>query len=475
MTLAWGERKLAGATNGAVKLKTAIVGAGISGLATGQALLDREPGLELSLFEAAGRTGGKVWSDATPEGYLCEWGVNGFLDSKPGTLALCKQLGLQPVRGHVASQRRYIYRRGLLHRLPEAPPSFLTSGLLSVAGRLRVLYEILVPAAQHDDESLAEFATRRLGREAFEALIDPMASGVFAGDATRMSLNSCFPRIHELETEYGSLIRALISLQIKARRERSKGRPGPNPAGKLTSFTAGMGVLTDTLTTVLGDRVRLATAVTGISRSGSLYTLHTANGDDEEFERVILAAPAHAQAQMLADIAPGAAELLGGIQYPALSVCCFGYRREALRQPPDGFGFLVPSTERRRILGTVVDSNVFPARAPEGAVLLRTMVGGARAPELALLPDDRLIELVRAELKDILAVDPEPDFVRIYRHQQAIPQYLVGHAARLEAIDQELQRHPGLVVTGNAFRGVSLNDCIANARRLADGLSPDQS
>lgn len=451
-------------------MKLAIVGAGISGLATAHALLARRPDLDITIYEAERRTGGKVWTDQTPEGFLCEGGVNGFLDNKPKTLALAQQLDLSPLASYAASRKRYIVSRGVLHQLPETPPAFLTFKAMSLWGRLRVLYEVFAPATDCDDESLAEFAQRRLGQEAFEVLIDPMASGVFAGDARTLSLKSCFPRIHAVEQEYGSLIRGLIRLQIKARREGKAERPGPGPAGTLTSFANGMSTLTTTLTTLLGDRIRSGVPIAGLSQSAGRYTVHTLTEGDAEAEAVVLAAPAYAQADILRALAPDIAGLLDEIHYPPVTVCCFGYRQRRIRRQLEGFGFLVPSRERRRILGTVVDSNVFPGRAPKGFVQLRTLVGGARASALALLPDEQIIDLVCAELKDIMAIDTLPEFVRLYRHERAIPQYQVGHAARLEAIERALRRFPGLVLSGNAYRGVSLNDCIANADQTAEML-----
>ncbi|MGB5290985.1 MAG: protoporphyrinogen oxidase [Lysobacterales bacterium] len=453
-------------------MKISIVGAGISGLATAQAILTRKPDTEITIFEADQRIGGKVWTEISDDGYLCEGGVNGFLDKIPRTLELCQETGVSPVRADASAQKRYVYSRGELHKLPEKPPEFLKSRLLSVRGRLRVIYEMIAGGTDNPDETLGQFATRRLGKEAYERLIDPMASGVFAGDASKLSLKSCFPRINEIETQYGSLIRGLIRLQLKAKREGKKKTPGPGPGGTLTSFSNGMSALTDSLAEQLGSRIRIASAVRDISRNGNRYQLLLKNDHVEESDVVILAAPAHAQARMLQALDPSLSGLLGEIPYPALSVCCFGYRKQRIGPVLDGFGFLIPSKEQRAILGTIVDSNVFPGRAPEDAVLLRSMVGGARTPELALLPDEQLIDRVRSDLQDILGLKAEPDFIRIFRHNRAIPQYLVGHAARLKAIDERLQGHPGLVLTGNAFRGVSLNDCVVNALKTAESVIP---
>ena len=451
-------------------MKTGIIGAGISGLATAQAILVQDPNAEVVVFEAAADTGGKILTEVTAEGFLCEWGVNAFLDKSPRTLELCKEIGLTPVPADVSAKKRYVFSEGELHQLPEKPPQFLASKLLSVPGRLRVMGEVFTRKTDRADETLEQFGTRHLGREAFEKLIDPMASGVFAGDARTMSLKSCFPRIHEVDSEYGSLIRGLIKLQREARRSGKKDTPGPGPGGILTSFKGGMSVLTDALTAGLGSRVRVNAPVQGISRNGGLYTLHLEDGSSEDFDALVLATPAYAQAKMLRDMAPGISELVGGIQYPALAVVCLGYSKEKAGSCLDGFGFLVPSRENRDILGTVVDSNIFPDRAPPGSVLFRSMVGGARKSQLAGLPDEQLLDLVRSNLKDILGLSAEPDFASIYRHEKAIPQYLVGHADRLAAIDRQLETFPGLVMTGNAFRGVSLNDCVLNASKTAQLL-----
>ncbi len=451
-------------------MKTVIIGAGISGLATAYALRERDPDLDVVVLEASDRVGGKAFADRTSEGFLCESGVNAFLDNKPRSLELAQKLGLEPVRSFDASRHRFVYSDGQLHELPASPPAFFKSNLLSLPGRLRIVGEMLVGRGSADDESLAEFATRRLGREAYEKLIDPMATGVFAGDASQLSLKACFPRIHEVEQEYRSLILGLLKLQARARKAGQKDKPGPGPGGKLTSFLNGMSVMTDALAASLGDRVKLSCPVEAISRVGERYVVHSSGSPDVEAERVIVAAPAHAQTQMLSALAPDIAEHLAAIRYPSLAVVCFGYRRERVHHHLNGFGFLIPSREQRKILGTLWDASIFPNRAPEGYALLRTMVGGARASELALLPEDQMVDLVRRELATTMGVDASPDFVRIYRHEQAIPQYAVGHSARLAEIDRALQRFPNLVLTGNAYRGVAWNDCIANAYALAEKL-----
>jgi oxygen-dependent protoporphyrinogen oxidase len=233
-----------------------------------------------------------------------------------------------------------------------------------------------------------------------------------------------------------------------------------------------MGALTDALAAQLGSGVQCGTAVQDISRIGNRYTLQLEDGSEQESDVLILAAPAHAQAKIVQRFDPSLSGLLTAIPYPALSVVCFGYRKERVGNVLDGFGFLVPSKEQRAVLGTIIDSNVFTGRAPENCVLLRSMVGGARSPELALLPDEQLIDRVRSDLQDILGIKAAPDFIRIFRHDRAIPQYNVGHASMLDSIDEHLLKHPGLVLTGNAFKGVSLNDCVVNAWKTAQAVVP---
>jgi oxygen-dependent protoporphyrinogen oxidase len=453
-------------------MKTIIVGGGISGLATAHALLQRQANLDLCVIESADRAGGKIWSEKTADGYLCEWGVNAFLDSKPKTLELAHSLNLSPVTSYDASRHRFVYSDKALRELPGSPPAFIKSDLVSWPGKLRIAMETLVPKASKNEETLKEFAIRRLGKEAFEKLIDPMASGVFAGDPEKMSVNSCFPRIKEIESEFRSLILGLIKLQIAARKAGAKDKPQAGPAGKLTSFYNGMSELSDAIAEKLGDRLQLSTSVESLSRDGKHYTLHLSNGTQQEAERIILAAPAFAQANILKNLAPDIAQILADMYYPPLAVCCFGYPQNKIKHDLNGFGFLVPSRERKKILGTLWDVSIFPNRAPEGHVLLRTMVGGARTADYAVEDPDKLTDMVRAELADIMGIDATPDFIKAYRHDKSIPQYTLGHAQRLATIDQLLKQHPNLILTGNAYRGVALNDCVINAYRIAETLIP---
>lgn len=452
--------------------RVVIVGGGISGLSLAYLLEKRRPSMEVVVLEAEDKVGGKIWTDKA-DGFICEGGVNGFLNNKPKTLELASDLALSPLKSNDSARKRFIFSGGKLHALPESPPAFFKSGLLSPWGRLRIVYEILAPRGTQEDESLAAFGRRRLGREAFEKLIDPMASGIYAGDPEALSLKSCFPRINQLETEYGSLIRALIKLQMKAKKEGKTG-PSAGPGGVLTSFYDGMGEFIAALKNSLGDKVKTGKKAVSLGRKNNVYSLFLDDGSMLETELIVLASPAHSSALILKELDPEISRVLSEIPYPPVAVVCTGYKKEKFGRDLDGFGFLIPFREKRRILGTLWDSSIFPNRAPEGYVLLRTMLGGARAPDVATQGNGKLIDTVKDELAGIMGIKVQPDFARVYFHEKAIPQYTIGHQERLKKIDALLIKYGGLYLAGNSYRGISVNDCIENSNKLALELTADK-
>jgi len=448
-------------------MRLSIVGGGISGLSLAYFLLERDPSLEILVLESEKRAGGKIWTDRV-NGFLCEGGVNGFLDNRPRTLELVMKLGLSPLRSSETARKRYILSNGKLYRLPESPLSFFFSNLLSLPGRLRIIYEIFAPKGARQDETLADFARRRLGNEAYEKLIDPMASGIFAGDPETMSLKSCFPRIHEIENKYGSLIRAMIKLQKEGKKSGKK--VGPGPGGILTSFYDGMEVLIKVLKNHLGGRLRTGSRVVSVDKKKDTYLIFLDDGSKIETEGVVLTVPSYACSEILKDLDKALSSTLEGIIHPAISVICLGYKKERIKYPLDGFGFLIPRREGKKILGTLWDSSIFPNRAPEGYVLLRSMVGGARSSDLALQDRHTLAAMVMDTLEEVIGIKAQPDMVKVYTHEKGIPQYLVGHARRLEAVEKTLKNHRGLYLTGNSYRGIGVNDCIENSYKLSERI-----
>ncbi len=461
--------------------KIVIIGGGISGLATAWLLRSKAQAagreLEITLIEKEERPGGKIRSIKT-DGYICEWGPNGFLDSKPQTLDLCRAIGVEGNlhRSNDNARKRFIYSGGELHQLPDGAPAFLKSSLISWSGKLRLALEptpFIASAPVGVDETLAAFGRRRLGGEALDKLIAPMVSGIFAGDPETMSLESCFPRIAELEREYGGLIRAMIMLGKKKKKDIADGKvvsSAAGPGGTLTSFREGIQFLSDALSASLGGIVRTGVTVTSVAKRGSAsYVVTCSDGSIYEADVAIVASPAYAAADMLSDLDGGISGVLRQIPYASMTVICCGYSRNQINRSLDGFGYLIPKKEGRSTLGTLWDSSMFENRAAEGKVLLRSMMGGACFPEYVTLSDDEVVSRVRQDLKMTMGIDAAPEFVRVFRHPQAIPQYTVGHGARLQKLEEMLRAHPGLILTGNSYRGIGLNDCVAAAERAADG------
>lgn len=455
-----------------------IVGGGISGLATAWILREkaREQGIDLgiTLLEKENRLGGKIWS-RKEEGFLCEWGPNGFLDSKPQTLDLCRALKADSrlLRSNDNARKRFIFSGGVLNRLPENGPSFLKSSLISWPGKFRLAMEPFIPQYRGDeDETLAAFGRRRLGEEALNKLIAPMVSGIFAGDPETMSLKSCFPRIAELEAEYGGLIKAMIRLAKKKKAEIAAGKAvasAAGPGGVLTSFRSGIQELTDILAAELGMTIiRSGEEVVKVAKGESVPWRVVTERGELSADAVLLATPAYASADFLDEADPAISGVLRQIPYATMTVVCFGYERERINFDLNGFGYLIPKQEKLSTLGTLWDSSIFEGRAPEGKVLLRSMMGGACFPQYIKLSDAEVEKRVRDDLEKTMGITAAPSFIRIFRHEKAIPQYTVGHAKRLETLSGLLEKHPGLILTGNSYRGIGLNDCVAAANRGAE-------
>ncbi len=448
-------------------MKIAIIGGGISGLSLAFFLIRKKPDLDVTVYESENRVGGKIYTDHS-NGYLLETAVNGFLDNKPKTLDLANMMELTPLRSNDEARKRFLFSKGMLHRLPESPVSFFTSDLLSIKGRLRILYELFAPKGKDSDETLSTFAVRRLGKEAFEKLIDPMASGIYAGDPEQLSLKSCFPRIYNLESRYGSLIRGMLNMQREAKKSGKSVSAGPG--GTLTSFDHGMGSFIDRLEVLLEGKIEKGCSTLHIEPVKDEWHVSFENNSSVNADAVVLATPGYVAGSILSDYDKGISEWLNRIPYPAVTVVCMGFKRKAIGCGLNGFGFLVPGREGLKILGTLWDSDIFPNRAPDGHVLLRSMTGGARSSDFAMQTEERIASGVLDELRVIMALKGEPELLKIYRHERAIPQYNRGHQDILEKVDAFMEKNHGLWLHGNAYRGIGFNDCIDNSFKLADRI-----
>lgn len=448
-----------------------VVGAGPSGLAYGLgAQAAAEPTgvpLRLALLEAAERPGG--WVHTRREGdYLLETGPYGYLDKHPELGQILGRLGLaeQVLNPAPAAKNRYVYVRGRLRRMPSGPLSFLFSRILRPRAKLRLLGEPWAPSHPGGDETVADFATRRLGPEAAESLVVPMFTGIYAGDPDRASLASCFPRMAELEAEHGGLFRALWRMRKQVRKS---GQGVGAPRGLLTSFSGGLSTLTQAFAAHFGEGLRLRTPVVAVHPDGDGYRVETSTGEALHTRRLALAAPARRLVEVVGSLDPELADVLGEVSYGGVSVVHTAYRRADARRVPEGFGFLVPRLARRRLLGSVFVSTIYPEQAPSGELLLRNVLGGVLQPELVEADDDRLAELVATEHRELLGITAEPCFREVEHYPGSLPQYEVGHADRLARMEALVARRPGLYVTGNAWRGIGLADCLA--KNFAAGLA----
>lgn len=453
-----------------------IIGGGITGLATA-AWLEKDHGIsDCLVLESAAEAGGKMQSERR-DGHLLEGGPQGFLNNAPDTLELASWTGLDPalVTADEASADRFILRQGILRSVPTKPPAFLTSDILPWGAKLRVFCEPFARSRPDRDETVFDFAARRIGPTAARVLVDAMVTGVFAGDSTQLSLAATFPKMAKMEADHGSLTRALFAAMKRARREGRTSAGPAGPGGTLCTFAEGMAQLPLELARKLGDRYRPATPVEGLERSNGGYTITTGTGPVAA-SRILLTTPAAVTGRLVEDLAPAATSALNGIGTVPIAVVMASYDDAgAFGRPLDGFGFLVPRDERLGILGTLFCHAIFPGQAPDGRLFLRTMLGGAREPEAATLDDDALIARTRAALARVFGKDPEPSQVWIVRWDEGISQYTVGHLERVGAVETAL-RPLGLDVAGSPYRGVSVNDCIRQARaaaaRLAGGEPP---
>ncbi len=468
-----------------------VIGGGISGLACAylirRRLAETEADSRVLVLEKAHRAGGHVRTDAA-DGFRCEWGPNGFLDNEPRMLELVEMLGLgsRLLRSDDLARRRFIHRGGALHALPESPAGFLRTGLLGPLSKARVLAEPMVPARRDgEDETVASFGRRRLGRGFTASFLDPMVSGIFAGDIDRLSLRAAFPRMVELERDHGGLFRAMIALKRQrkaaARTEapdtaagNGSGARGPaGPGGVLHSLEGGMETLVRTLADALGDAVQTGVDVESVTPHGDRAFDVRVDGEVVPADAVVMASPAPAQARWLAPWEAEAASALGRITAAPISVVCLGYPRHALAHPLDGFGLLIPRSEGIRTLGVLFTSTLFPGRAPANHVLVRALVGGAHDPEVADLSEAETLAGVRADVESILGERDDPVFTRVFRHRMGIPQYDIGHPDVVGAVDTLEARRPTLSLTGNWLRGISMNLCVKDAFRVADRVCDD--
>jgi protoporphyrinogen/coproporphyrinogen III oxidase len=460
----------------------AVIGGGISGLAAAHRVHELDPDIDLVVCEASDRLGGVIQT-AHRNGFLWEWGPDNFITQLPWGLDLCRRIGLedQLLPTDAKHRQAFVVRRGRLCKIPEGfvimAPSrvwpVISTPILSPLGKLRMAWEYFVPRyAEEQDESLASFVIRRFGRETYERLVQPLVGGIYTGDPERLSVQMTMPRFVEMEHHHGSLIRAVWS----GRRQRGKPARGTSGA-RYSMFVAprdGMSSMVDAVAARLPNGcIQTAAPVTRLVPGGDGgWTLETggANPSTRHVHAVIVAVPAPAASRLLADIDPLCSDLLAEIHHASCSIVSLAYGRDQIAHRLDGFGFVVPLVENRKILSGSFSSVKYPGRAPEDKVLVRAFIGGACQPELAELPDDELIDAAHDEFTQLLGIRGRPSLVNVSRQPRAMPQYYVGHKQRVEQIEGQLAQRPGLYLAGNAFEGVGIPQCIHRGERVAEQM-----
>lgn len=463
-----------------------VVGGGISGLAATHRLEERRQaeGLacEVVLLEAGSRLGGAI-STTRRDGFILESGPDTIFTNKPWGLDLIRRLGLdQRLIGTTETHRRtFVVRGGRLHPLPEgflllAPTRimpFLRSRLLSWPGKVRIALDLLLPRGTREtDESLASFVRRRLGREALDWLAQPMVGGIYTADPEQLSLRATMPQFLQMEERYRSIILALRRQQSSTPRG-DRADSGPRYS-LFATLDDGLQVLVDALVDRLpSGMTRLSCPVAAIARRKTRWSLRLGDGTNLEADGVILGIPAFQAAALIRDLDADLARELETITYASSVTVNLAYRREEVSHPLDGFGFVVPACEGRAIVACSFSSVKFANRAPAGYVLLRAFAGGALQPEVFEWDDEKLLAAVCRDLNELLGIRAAPLWTAVARHPRSMPQYHVGHIARLAALDQMLARWPALKLAGNAYRGVGIPDAIHSGETAADALLAD--
>lgn len=459
----------------------AVIGGGITGLAAAHRLSELAPAVKTTLFEAGDRVGG-VLQTVRRDNFLIECGADNFITNLPEATDLSRRIGIedQLVNTNDGLRQAFVVSKGRLCSIPDgfivmAPSKLwpiISTPILSPLGKLRLAWEYFVRSSYTEDESLASFATRRFGRETYERLIQPLVGSIYATNPDRLSLQATLPRFIEMEQKYGSLIRGALR-QRAARQQRS----APGSGAPYSLFMAprdGMSAWVEAIADRLPpETIRLNSPINRVQRNpDDTWTLSLKDGEQEsiEVDGVIMATPAHVAAKSLAEIDPELSERLASIAYSKTAIVSLGFQREQIGHALDGFGFVVPATEGLRILSASFSSVKYPGRAPEGQVLARVFIRGEAVPDMLQLSEAELVSIALSELGSLLKITGQPIMHHLVRYPTAMPQYELGHTARVEAILQSAAKLPGLEMAGNAYQGVGIPNCIRSAETAAKNI-----
>jgi oxygen-dependent protoporphyrinogen oxidase len=456
--------------------RVAVIGGGISGLAAAHRLAELDPSLSVTLFESSDRLGGVVQT-VERDGFLIEKAADMFITREPWGIELCRRIGFeeQLLETNEEKRRAFVVRRGKLHPVPDGftlmtPVKIwpvVATPILSPWGKMRLACEYIIPPKKDNlDESLHSFAMRRMGREAYERLVQPLISSIYTADPQQLSMRASMPQFFGMEQKYGSLARGMRQL-AKAKRSRDHGT-----GARYGLFVSARGGL-ETLVHAVAERlpeggVRLNTPIEKLAaRADGGWDISPGGGQPEPFDAVIVSTPAPQAATLLAGVDEALSTRLQAIPYAGTVILAMAFRREQFSHPLDGFGYVVPIAENRKVLSVSFSSVKFAGRAPDDHVLLRVFVGGACQSELLDLDDNQLQHLVEQELQEVLGLQGKPQFCEFFRWPRAMPQYHVGHLQRVAEIEELATALPNFALAGNAYRGVGIPFCIRSGEEAA--------
>jgi len=443
----------------------AVIGGGISGLAT--AFWLRQQGCAVTVLERDNRVGGIIRSERVC-GYTIDYAANCLMNFLPEVNHLIETVGLteECVSRAPTANKRYLLKQGKPQAVPLTPKDIFTSSFWSWEAKLRMAMEPFISVSDPGtEETVADFIRRRFGRELFEQAIEPFVAGTLSGDPEQACVQSVMPKFYAMEQQYGSVIRGMITA-------RKTGSRGHYPK-QLFSFKQGMEALPAAIARYLGDAVRTGIRIRGVERIGKQWVLTAAHGqrvENIEADAVVIATPGAVAAHLVEPLSDVLAGQLKGIPYAPMAVMTLGFRKQDIKHPMDGMGCLIPAREKKNILGVFWSSSLFADRAPNGHVLVTCYAGGMRNLDMLEHDDEQLIDLAMADLRDMLKIHGDPEFVRVIRHAKGLPQYHLGHQQRLATIDAQLRLLPGLYMSGNYLDGVSVRDRIAQGKRLAERI-----
>lgn len=474
-------------SNNSNRKQVIVIGGGIAGLTTCYRLVTESAKcgipLDVKLLEAGDRVGGAIHT-SVQDGFVIEHGPDVFISTKPWAKALSEELGIadQFQSTNPNERRSFVLRKGRLYPVPDgfylmAPASFwpfVRTPIFSLSGKLRMGLDWIIPRRQSDeDESLEDFITRRLGKEAFTRIAQPMIGGIYTADGKELSLKATMPQFLEMEKKHGSIIKALV-----ARKKESQGGASGTSGARYSlflSFKDGMQTLTDTLAKRLPDDcIQLGTKVSSLDyRSAEeKWDIHLANGEKMESDLVCVALPAHRAAGLVKTAAPVLSESLASIPYASSAIVNLAFRRADIEHPLNGMGFVVPTIEGRSIIGCTFSSVKLEGRAPADYALLRAYVGGAGSRGAAYFnrPESEIVESVLSELHGLLGFKSDPQFSLVYKHPNAMAQYHLGHLDLVAEIEAQARKLPGFALAGNAYHGIGIPDCINSGEKAASRL-----